>query len=243
MQIAPQFLVSVRSANECEAAYCGGADIIDVKEPNNGPLGIAAPDALREIQVRLKSLAPDARLSIALGELSDWFDSGRLRSSAKTRAEEISSLGPQYLKLGLTGRLDWRDDWAAVRALPFGPATWVAVAYADWERAFSPGPEEVLAEGLRVGCEVLLIDTFRKDGSNLLDWLDQDGLLQLRRETLASKMKLALAGKVTLECLPALREIRPDIVAVRGAVCDQAVRERGVNQCLVANFRRQLHHG
>ena len=36
---ASELLVSVRSALEAEAALQGGADIIDVKEPMNGPLG------------------------------------------------------------------------------------------------------------------------------------------------------------------------------------------------------------
>lgn len=243
MSTAPQFLVSVRNANECESAYFGGADIIDVKEPNNGSLGMADLDVLREIRGRLKSLDPEARLSIALGELSDWFDSDGLLPSAKTRAEQISALGPQYVKLGLTGRAEWRKDWAAVRALPFGPTTWVAVAYADSERASSPRPEEVLAEGLQIGCGVLLIDTFRKDGTSLLDWLDHDRLQALSAKTHDAGMKLALAGKITAQSLPVIGRFTPDIVAVRGAVCDQGVRERGVDQCLVADFRRQLHGG
>ena len=61
MPITPQFLVSIRNANECEAAHFGGADIIDVKEPNNGPLGMADLDALRQIRDRLHSINPDRK--------------------------------------------------------------------------------------------------------------------------------------------------------------------------------------
>ena len=37
----PGLLVSVRSADEAIAALAGGADVIDVKEPNRGALGAA----------------------------------------------------------------------------------------------------------------------------------------------------------------------------------------------------------
>ena len=42
----PQLLVSVRNATEAAAAVLGGADILDVKEPANGPLGRGRPDRL-----------------------------------------------------------------------------------------------------------------------------------------------------------------------------------------------------
>ncbi|MFO0975207.1 MAG: (5-formylfuran-3-yl)methyl phosphate synthase [Planctomycetaceae bacterium] len=240
MSSSPQFLVSVRNANECEAAVFGGADIIDVKEPANGPLGMADGRTLQAIRDRLTTLDTAAPFSIALGEISDWFEGPALRRGADLLAEEICHLNSEYLKLGLTGRAAWREDWAKVRELPFGRVTWVAVAYADFSRCDAPSPEEVLAEGRKTGCGVLLIDTFRKDGSSLLDWMERDRMKRIQIETSAAGMKLALAGKVTTESLPDILEICPDIVAVRGAVCEQGRRERSVDQCLVAGFRREL---
>ena len=46
-----RLLVSVRSAAEAEAALLGGADVIDVKEPDRGPLG-RADDAVIAAVVR-----------------------------------------------------------------------------------------------------------------------------------------------------------------------------------------------
>ena len=43
---APGLLVSVRSAAEALAALAGGADVIDVKEPNQGSLGAADDDTI-----------------------------------------------------------------------------------------------------------------------------------------------------------------------------------------------------
>src|SRR5262249_34045167 len=45
----PRLLVSVRSKYEAEEALAGGADVIDVKEPDSGPLGKARDSVCAEI--------------------------------------------------------------------------------------------------------------------------------------------------------------------------------------------------
>ena len=46
-------LVSVRSADEADAALAGGADLIDCKEPARGPLGVAEPEVVAAILDRV----------------------------------------------------------------------------------------------------------------------------------------------------------------------------------------------
>jgi uncharacterized protein (UPF0264 family) len=70
-----KLLVSVRSPVEAEAALAGGAGIIDVKEPRNGPLGRARAEVWREVQLAVTHRVP---VSVALGELNEWFGSARL---------------------------------------------------------------------------------------------------------------------------------------------------------------------
>ena len=61
-----QLLVSVRSADEVEAALAGGADIIDAKEPANGSLGPVSPATLAKVASRVPAIQ---ELSIALGDV------------------------------------------------------------------------------------------------------------------------------------------------------------------------------
>ena len=61
-----RLLVSVRDASEAEAALAGGADIIDAKEPLNGPLGPVAPDTLAAITAAVAGKTP---ISVALGDV------------------------------------------------------------------------------------------------------------------------------------------------------------------------------
>ncbi|MFM9068482.1 MAG: (5-formylfuran-3-yl)methyl phosphate synthase, partial [Planctomycetota bacterium] len=59
-----RLLVSVRNAQEAQAAHRGGAQLIDLKEPRQGSLGAVPPADWPSIQAALPSSVP---LSVALG--------------------------------------------------------------------------------------------------------------------------------------------------------------------------------
>ena len=260
----PRLLVSVRNAEEALSAIRGGADIVDIKEPANGSLGRASLENLTAIATCLRDAMADAGrsgaepvpLSIALGEVEEWSsstqyfggdasDHATATSSGLPDAlcEAISQLRPRYLKLGLSNDVEapvsarqWRNAWIDARCRFEGEHEWVAVAYADHDRANAPAPDEVLDAALETNCSALLIDTFVKDGTSLLDWLSVEQLAGLRKKSYAHGLQLALAGKVTLLELPSLLPLQPDIIAVRGAVCKTGVRTAPVCAELVAKF-------
>src|SRR6516162_4075910 len=96
-------LVSVRSAEEARAAVEGGATVVDVKEPDRGPLGRASGETWRAV---LEMVPPSIPVSVALGELGEW--QGGLGSLE----------GIAFRKLGLSGAgADWRGRWAEIRRL------------------------------------------------------------------------------------------------------------------------------
>jgi uncharacterized protein (UPF0264 family) len=207
----PRLLVSVRDAAEAEAALAGGADLIDVKEPARGPLGRADADVIAAVVTAVGGRVP---VSAALGELRDCPLVGV--------AEELPA-GVGYVKWGLSGLL--RARWGrhlvnAAHFLPHGRP--VAVAYADWGRADAPRPADVAGYAGRFGfTKTLLLDTFIKDGSTLLDWLTPDevaALVRLCREA-DSTVAVALAGSLGPAEIERLHGVAPDWFAVRGAAC------------------------
>ncbi|MCX7397554.1 MAG: hypothetical protein NT138_07705 [Planctomycetales bacterium] len=268
----PRLLVSVRNADEALMAARGGADIIDVKEPSKGSLGraslenlLAIADALKQQQQHADRVRTEpVPLSVALGEVQEWSESSSLfggdfrggSTSLSSDANDgicraISELQPTYMKLGLSqivavsrqGVDRWRNSWIDVRCRFSGNHEWVAVAYADYQRAEAPTPDDVLEAALETNCSVLLIDTFVKDGTNLLDWLPVEEITSLRKTTAAHGLQLALAGRVTLMDLPLLLPLQPDIIAVRGAVCESGERTAEVSETLVAEFIERLAAG
>jgi hypothetical protein len=239
----PQLLVSVRSPGEALNAVRGGAHIVDIKDPSAGPLGMASFSVIRSIAETLETLPRSPPLSLALGELRDWFEP---RAAAALTAvgslqflrgllDELS--GVRFLKCGLSGfRNDarWVHLWEQLRRAAPPAIGWVAVAYADAERAAAPEISDVLNAAINAGARAVLIDTFVKDGRRLLDWLSPQQLGDFSQQCHKHHILLALAGQVSSADFAVLRGAGADIVAVRGAACAgadrlQAVSEQRVN--------------
>lgn len=282
--VGPRLLVSVRDCAEAQAALDGGADIIDVKNPETGPLGFAGFEAIGRISKLIKDHAP---VSAAFGECSDWqqavTEKSRVPQKPLQHRPSLGKLGlahllaePQptreedfstILKRMQTAPPPWVASWQSVRhqlkncvlpdecrqtAVSITSANvagqnikqrksgWVAVAYADNQRACAPNVWSVLAAGVQTGCSILLIDTFVKDGQGTLTWLDVPELQKIRAITRQMGLQLALAGQLSDDHLPAVANIQPDIFAVRGAVCAGMDRQAAVSADRVRRLQEQL---
>ena len=98
---------------------------------------------------------------------------------------------------------------------------------------------EVVEAAIDAGCRGLLIDTWSKEGPTLLDWLTADQLRQVRTLTRDAGLLLALAGSISSQHLSLVVAIQPDIIAVRGAVCD-GDRTASVSEARVSLLRRTI---
>jgi hypothetical protein len=204
---ACELLVSVRNVTEARSALAGGAAVIDVKEPARGSLGRADDAVLAGV---LQAVAGARPVSAALGELVG-------------EAAPPAVQGLAFVKWGLAGcrrRSDWQEYFVAaadaVRRADPGCRV-VPAIYADWQRAEAPPPQEVVRFARRFHLEVVLVDTWHKDGSGLLDWLAMEQLARLCRQR---GLQVALAGSLAPADIERLRHLRPRWFAVRGSVCD-----------------------
>jgi uncharacterized protein (UPF0264 family) len=217
-----RLLVSVRSATEAVAALAGGADVIDVKEPANGSLGRASAETIAEV---LRVVGGRRPVSAALGEFGDinWDE---------PLPEQLS-----YLKWGFS---HWRERSLGAIAHIFDrlhvelpERQLVTVAYADWQRAGAPMPDELCRLACAGRWGPMLIDTWRKDGSTLLDFLPLATLTDLRKRCQMSQVPLALAGSLGLAEMRILLPLEPEWFAVRGAVCRERDRTAEVDEHMV----------
>lgn len=241
----PRLLVSVRSSAEALAALEGGADILDVKEPARGSLGMADVGTIREVlgTARIMALAANAQrsaqtppVSAALGELRDWL--GR---------RSVPALPPlAYAKLGLAGAMaerDWIARWVAVRRAfdrgTKGRSRWIAVAYADWRSAGAPPADAVIAAASETGCAGVLFDTFNKSAGGLFAHLGGEALAALVAQCRAASPPLLVAagGGLTQADVPHIAGTGVDIIAIRTAACASGGRGGTVTKGAVARFR------
>lgn len=231
---SPKLLVSVRSVAEARAAMAGGADIIDVKEPRRGSLGMADLEVVAAITEFVRSVSTTIPISAALGELTDAHAQDGFR---------LLPDGLTFAKLGLAGAArsaDWLASWEAVRRSVVGPADWVAVAYADWQSVAAPPPVNVIAAALDTGCAGVLIDTCRKDSGRLVELVSREQLTEWVNRVHQAGRFIALAGRIAYADLERLAEVPADVIAVRSAVCLAQVRNADVSSELVASIRERL---
>jgi len=163
-----------------------------------------------------------APVTSALGELADPSPNGSqvIRNAIPP--------GISLVKLGLAGcrnRLDWPALWRAsiagtARGAASSAARPVAVVYADWRTAAAPHPDEVLAVAVAAGCPALLVDTFDKSRGCLFDHWPAGELAAFITEVRARAIQVVLAGSLRDEAIVTAARLRPDLIAVRAAVCE-----------------------
>ena len=185
-------------------------ELVDVKEPARGSLGAATAQHWAAVRAECP---PEIPISVALGELLD-----------PELADRLAALPPvSFAKIGLAHcrcREAWQQRWRwAIGQLPQGTAA-VAVIYADAASAAAPDATQIIALGQRLGCRGVLWDTCGKDRGRLFAHVTQQDLAEQIQLARAAGLFVVLAGSLTVADLPAIALLAPDIVAVRGAVCE-----------------------
>ncbi len=233
-----QLLVSIRNCDEILPALQGGCDILDLKEPLNGPLAMVDKETLRGFSEFFQRQPVTVPLSMALGEMIDWQD----KSISQFIPDEIT-----YLKMGLSQTSDkanWYSHWLDLRNRIEDTHNrsyqWISVAYADWREAHAISPQAVFEAAIASHCSGLLIDTYTKQGKSLLDFLSLDQIQSLIEQARSHKIKIALAGSIHQENLGLLANTSPDIIGIRGAACLGTQRTNRLQELAVRNFRNEL---
>ncbi len=229
-----RLLVSVVSAPEARRALAGGADIIDVKDPAEGPLGAPAPHVLSEVVAAVRGAAP---VSVALGDLPS------LPHTAALAARGAALTGVAYVKVGLraVGSLDAAAALMSAVAASVGADTAViAAGYADADALDPPAlaPRELPALVERTGIAGALVDTYIKDGRGLYGWMNPSELRRLIGGVRAAGGSFGVAGQLSLG---ELRRVEADIIGVRSAVCPGRDRGGALDAGLVAAAVAEVH--
>jgi hypothetical protein len=240
-RLRPSLLVSVRNLDEARAAIEGGCDRLDVKEPSRGPLGKADAGVMAEIAAFARKGIDrdnDISCSVALGEIDETQDA---------TGPFLLPRGVSDIKLGparLGSRESWAKGWRRATERVHGEdprsVRRVAVAYADWQAAGAAAPEEILDAAIAARADAFLVDTYSKSSGNLLEALAPEELKRLGATTREAGMLLALAGSLRMEHLPALVDVYPDVIAVRGAACEEGHRSARVSSACVARLKAAI---
>jgi uncharacterized protein (UPF0264 family) len=219
-----KLLVSPKNETEAAEAIAGGADIIDVKNPREGPLGANFPWVIK----RVKQITPaDIEVSCTIGEMPN------LPGSMALAALGAATTGVNYVKAGLYGLRTPKEAVNLMQnvvkaAKDFNSSVKVVVSgYADAERISTVDPLHVPKIAYAVQGDIAMIDTAIKDGKNLFDFLTKSQLQRFVDKAHSYGLKAALAGSLRKEDIPIICALDADVVGVRGAVCTLSDRVNG----------------
>lgn len=205
-----------------------GADLIDVKDPARGPLGMAHHETVAAVLEVVNGRVP---VSAALGEWSP---------DVITAAHWHLELPLTYVKWGLAGYAGgpgWGEDLLETKRRIPAPVEVVAVAYADWEKAGSVPPLDVARFAKRFRYRAFLLDTFQKDGRGLLDFMTAAEVRTLVEGLQRGGVVVALGGSLKPEDRKRLPGVTPDYFAVRGSVCAGGKRDGTIDAGRVRKWK------
>ena len=236
-----KLLVSPRNFEEAQAAILGHADIIDVKNPNEGSLGANFPWIIRDV-IKLVQKYPQIESSAAIGDVP------YLPGTISLAALGLASLGINYVKVGVYGpdseeKVTFLLKKVVKGIREFYPSVKiVAAGYADYLKIrASINPLQLPRIAAETGCDVVMVDTGMKDGISLLKkmaWSDIEQFIDAGKTT---GLQIALAGSLSLDECISLRKLSPDIIGVRSAVCENFDRNHGcIQERLVETLKQNL---
>jgi uncharacterized protein (UPF0264 family) len=219
-----KLLISPQNETEAAEAIAGGADIIDVKNPREGPLGANFPWVIK----RIRQITPEnIEVSCTLGEVPN------LPGSMALAALGAATTGVNYVKAGLYGLKTLEEAVYLMQnvtkaAKNYNPSIKVvASGYADADRISTVDPLLVPKIAHEAHADIAMIDTAVKDGKNLFSFLTEPQLHRFVEEAHSYGLKAALAGSLRKEDLPVVYALGADVVGLRGAACTLSDRVNG----------------
>jgi uncharacterized protein (UPF0264 family) len=232
-------LISPVSYEEAASILDASVDIIDVKNFNEGSLGAQFPWNTKRVVdlIRPKGI----KASATLGDLP--YKPG----TAALAACGAAWCGVTYIKAGLHGLNSYEQAYAMMSAIcqacrMFGDdIEVVAAGYADYRRFNGLSTRDLVRAARDARCNVVMVDTAFKDGGTLFDALSMDEIHEFVKQGHEAGLQVALAGSLKVEHVDRLLQLQPDIVGVRGAVCEGKNRETRISPEKTVRFVELFH--
>ena len=224
-----RLLVSPKSIEEAKiVVQQKGVDYIDCKNPLEGSLGANFPWIIKE----MKSLILPNSSQLLSATIGDFPN---LPGSASLAALGAAVSGADVIKIGLKESTTEDDCVYLMKGVVKAVKLYnenikiVVAGYADRIR-MKTSPDFLLLPNIaaKSGADIVMLDTFIKDGKGLFDFLSVEQLKFFKNKAKKLNLEVALAGYLMKDSLPMIKEIMPDIIGVRSIVCEGYDRNNGI---------------
>ena len=223
-----KLLASVRSVEEAKTARAAGADVLDLKDPQNGALGALDMSIVKRIVAAYRG---QCVLSATVGDLPPTAQ------PIADKARELAETGIDYIKIGF---FDARYFETCVGALQTAAQKYalIGVLFADRLNDFE-GPCQLLRHA---GFTGVMIDTADKHKGSLRQLVDQTVLQKFVATTHELSLLCGIAGSLQPEDIEALASLGADYLGFRTALCEHGQRDNPICEKTVAAIAERLNH-
>ena len=243
MQKKIKLLVSPKTLEEANVvAKYEEVDFIDCKNPSEGSLGANFPWIIKQMK-NLIQFSGSQLLSATIGDFPN------LPGTASLAALGAAVAGADIIKIGLKGPTTENECIFLMNKVVKAVKDYnknikvVAAGYADKIRMeSSPDFLSLPFIAAKSGADIVMLDTYVKDGKGLFDFLTVDQLKLFRDKAKEFNLEVALAGNLRKNSLPKIKEILPDIIGVRSMVCEGYDRNNGlIKGYLIEELKAELY--
>ncbi|WP_457549462.1 (5-formylfuran-3-yl)methyl phosphate synthase [Archaeoglobus sp.] len=199
-------LVSVKDVDEAKLCL-NLVDILDVKNPSEGSLGASYIWTIKEVAEMSKGL-----VSATIGDLD--------KSGIASLAGYAIAGVVDFVKVGVLAEGSKAEEIvkAVVKAVN-GRSKVIAVGYADYDEVNVISPFELVDVAVRCHADGVMVDTALKKKSSF-EIFSYEELREFVENARSKGLMTALAGGLKWKHIKAVKEIKPDVVGVRGLVCN-----------------------
>ena len=223
-----QMLASVTSTAEALLALELGADIIDLKNPDDGALGALPLETIQDI---VKAIDGRRVVSATIGDPSDDI------SLVMRKITAVAATGIDIVKIGIATSRAQLASWQGMAWEPISTRL-VAVLFADQPPDFDF--LDMLADQAFYG---VMLDTADKSHGGLRSHFDTNEIQAFVDRTHRLKLVCGLAGSLKRDDIVPLLRSNPDYLGFRGALCHQNSRTASIDVEAFTAIRSRISLG
>ena len=213
-----KLLVSIRSIEEIKAIEDIDIDIVDIKDPENGPLGMLD---LTEVEKIVQALVS----STYRGKISTTFELNKqtISTSGINKMVDLSRLRIDYIKVGTAVDIDTRKTLTEFNQRflklknPVKKNNLILVLTID-EKYSVKNITNIFEIDLTNFCGIM-VDTFNKNRGSIFEIIRIEDLEEIKNLALENEKDFGIAGSLQISHKNLIKKIEPNWAGYRGSLC------------------------
>jgi uncharacterized protein (UPF0264 family) len=221
-----QMLISVKSVEEADIALQYGADIIDLKDPDQGALG-ALP--ISDICSIIDFVGARKPISATIGDMPMQPE------LIVQRVLKLQGLSINYIKIGFFEIVDYMPCLEGISKIKTISQPLIAVLFAEYQY-----PKDLIANIKQAGFVGIMLDTANKNGRTYQDYFSEPAFEAFANEIHKQNLLFGIAGSLQETHVKAAKKMNPHFMGFRGGVCIESKRQSKLDSAKIYSLKTVL---